>query len=81
MTDQIYWNPVLETLPREKIRRLQLKKFKKIFQWTYERSKFHRKIYDEAGVTPEDICSFEDIRVSRSLLSPCIVLFSLGTGS
>ena len=62
MTDQIYWNPVLETLPREKIRQLQLKKFKKIFKWTYERSKFHRKIYDDAGLTPEDIRSFEDIR-------------------
>ncbi len=24
-----YWNPVLETLPHEKIRQLQLKKFKK----------------------------------------------------
>ncbi len=43
MTDSIYWNPVLETLSREQIRRLQLKKFKKIFQWTYEHSKFHRK--------------------------------------
>ncbi len=62
MTDQIYWNPVLETLPREKIRQLQLKKFQKIFKWTYERSKFHRKIYDDAGVTPEDIRSFEDIQ-------------------
>ena len=62
MTDQIYWNPVLETLPREKIRQLQLKKFKKIFKWTYERSKFHRQIYDQAGVKPEDIRSFEDIR-------------------
>ena len=62
MTDQIFWNPVLETLPRGKIRQLQLKKFKKIFKWAYERSKFHRKIYDEAGVKPEDIRSYEDIR-------------------
>ena len=37
-----YWNPVLETLPHEKIRRLQLEKFKKIFAWAYERSRFHR---------------------------------------
>ena len=60
--EQPYWNPVLETLPREKIRELQLKKFRKIFQWTYDRSKFHRKLYDEAGITPQDIRSFEDIR-------------------
>ena len=61
MTDQIYWNPVLETLPREKIRELQLRKFRRIFQWTYDRSKFHRRLYDQAGVAPQDIRSFEDI--------------------
>ena len=61
MADSIYWNPILETLPREKIRKLQLKKFRKIFQWAYDRSKFHRKLYDDAGITPQDIRSFEDI--------------------
>ncbi|MBW2336339.1 MAG: phenylacetate--CoA ligase family protein [Deltaproteobacteria bacterium] len=61
MADPMYWNPVLETLPREKIRRLQLKKFRKIFQWAYDRSKFHRKLYDDAGIKPDDIRSFEDI--------------------
>ncbi|QTA84751.1 phenylacetate--CoA ligase family protein [Desulfonema magnum] len=61
-TEQKYWNPVLETLPREKLHSLQLKKFRRIFTWTYENSRFHRKLYDEAGVTPEDIRSFEDIR-------------------
>jgi phenylacetate-CoA ligase len=59
---QNYWNPVLETLPLEKLQRLQLKKFRRIFQWAYDHSKFHRGLYDKAGVTPEDIRSFEDIR-------------------
>jgi len=62
MADSIYWNPVLETLPREKIRALQLKKFRKIFEWTYDHSKFHRKLYDDAGIIPQNIRSFEDIR-------------------
>ena len=44
MADQIYWNPVLETLPQEKIRKLQLRKFRKIFQWAYDHSKFHRAL-------------------------------------
>ena len=61
-TKQKYWNPVLETLPLEKIRQLQLKKFKQIFRWTYEHSKFHRQLYEQAGVKPDDIRSFEDIR-------------------
>jgi phenylacetate-CoA ligase len=60
--DQPYWNSVLEQLPREKLRRLQLRKFRNIFAWAYERSRFHRPLYDRAGLRPEDIRSFEDIR-------------------
>jgi len=59
---QKYWNPFLETLPQEKLRELQLKKFKRIFQWAYERSRFHRLLYDKQGINPQDIRSFEDIR-------------------
>jgi phenylacetate-CoA ligase len=59
---QTYWNPVLETLPLEKIRQLQLKKFKQIFRWAYTHSKFHRQLYEQAGIKPDDIRSFEDIR-------------------
>ena len=62
MLESEYWNPYLETLDPEKIRALQLKKFQRIFKWAYEHSKFHRALYDEAGIGPEDIRSFEDIR-------------------
>ena len=62
ITEQKYWNPVLETIPHEKIRKLQLEKFKRIFRWTYDRSKFHRQLYDNAGVTPDDIKTFQEIR-------------------
>ena len=57
-----YWNPVIETLPAEKMRQLQLAKFKKIFTWTYEKSKFHRGLYDKAGIKPGDIRTFDDIK-------------------
>ena len=57
-----YWNPVLETLEPERLRQLQLKKFKRIFAWAYANSRFHRSLYDAAGVAPEDIRSFADIR-------------------
>ncbi len=60
--DQVYWNPVLETLPLEKIRALQFNKFKRIFRWAYENSRFHRALYDHAGISPDDIRSFEDIQ-------------------
>jgi len=55
-----YWN-LLETLGREELRILQLWKIKRIFKWACEKSKFHRALYDEAGIKPEDIRSFEDI--------------------
>ncbi|MGM0760828.1 MAG: phenylacetate--CoA ligase family protein, partial [Thermodesulfobacteriota bacterium] len=56
-----FWNPVMETLPREKLQTLQLKKFRRIMQWAYDHSKFHRKLYQEAGVEPNDIRSMQDI--------------------
>ena len=62
ISEEKYWNPFLETLAHEKIRGLQLRKFKKIFQWTYDHSKFHRSLYDKAGIKPEDIRSLDDVR-------------------
>ena len=62
MRSDEYWNPVLETLPREKLEQLQLMKFQEIFTWAYEHSKFYHKLYSDAGMEPGDIKSFEDIR-------------------
>ncbi|HHT45746.1 MAG TPA: phenylacetate--CoA ligase [Firmicutes bacterium] len=56
-----YWNPILETLPRDKLKALQFKKFKRIVKWGYEKSKLYRRIYDEAGFHPEDVKTWEDI--------------------
>jgi phenylacetate-CoA ligase len=60
--EQVYWNPVLETLSQEKMRDLQLRKFKRLFQWAYDKSKFHRSLYENAGIKPDDIRYFEDIK-------------------
>jgi phenylacetate-CoA ligase len=49
-------------MPREKLRELQIKKFKRIFQWAYENSPFYRKLYKDAGIEPGDIKSYEDIK-------------------
>ena len=64
MKDQenICWNPILETLPEERLRALQLKKFQRIFKWAYEHSKFRRTLYENAGIHPDDVRSLEDIR-------------------
>jgi phenylacetate-CoA ligase len=57
-----YWNPILETLPREKLQQFHLKKFQHIFKWAYENSPFYRRLYTEAGIEPGDIKTFDDIR-------------------
>lgn len=57
-----YWNPVLETLPQEKLKNLQLQKFKRIFQWAYDNSPFYRNLYRSCGIEPGDIKKFEDIK-------------------
>ncbi len=70
--DVPFWNPYLETLPREKLDELRLKKFRRIFSWAYERSKFHRSLYKEAGIEPGDIRSLEDVakvpKVEKSMM-------------
>jgi len=57
-----YWNPILETLPQEKLQALQLKKLKRMVEWAYSNSPFYRRLYQEAGLEPEDIKAFEDIQ-------------------
>ncbi|GAB6905426.1 putative PaaK: phenylacetate-CoA ligase (Aerobic) [Desulfosarcina cetonica] len=62
MDPSVYWNPILETMPREKLQALQLKKFKRIFTWAYDNSPFYRRLYRDAGIEPGDIKTFADIR-------------------
>ncbi len=63
MTDaDKYWNPILETLPQEKLKELQLRKFKRIFEWAYHNSPFYNGLYRDAGIEPGDIKVFDDIR-------------------
>lgn len=56
------WNPVLETMPREELRDLQLRRFREQVEYAYEHSPFYRKKLDDAGVDPAAITSFEDVR-------------------
>jgi phenylacetate-CoA ligase len=57
-----YWNPVLETMPRENLEKLQLKKFKRTMQYAIDHSLFYQRKYEEAGVSPGDIKTLEDVR-------------------
>lgn len=81
MNHQEYWNPALETMSREKLKILQFKKFKRILNWAYTHSKFHKALYDTAGLTPENICSFYDIKkipkVEKSMMRGKMIITAL----
>jgi len=51
-----------ETLPREALEALQLKRLQQVAERVYHTVGFYRKAFDEAGVTPDDIKSLDDIR-------------------
>jgi phenylacetate-CoA ligase len=58
----MFWNKELETMPKEKLRKLQLERLKRVVKYAYERVPFYRKRFETAGIKPEDIKTLEDIR-------------------
>ena len=62
MSESPYWNPKNETLPRDEIRRLQTYKLRQMAEWSYAKSPFHRRRFDEAGFRPEQIQTIDDLR-------------------
>lgn len=57
-----YWNPEIETMPREQLEALQLGRLRDLVDRAYRNSPFYRDFYDKAGVKPEDIRSLQDLR-------------------
>ena len=56
------YNEEFETLPREVLDSLQLKRLKNVVERVYHTVGFYRKKFDEAGVTPEDIHCLDDLK-------------------
>ena len=61
MTYSEYYNPELETLSRPEIEALQLTRLKETVQRCMN-SAFYKKRFEEAGITPDDIQTLDDIR-------------------
>jgi phenylacetate-CoA ligase len=62
MEQVLYWRQDVETLPREKLEELQLRRFKKQMRHVYERTGFYRRKFDKARITPDDIRTLDDIQ-------------------
>ena len=56
-----YWDEEIETMPLDKMRKLQGERLQEIVAYAYERTKFYRRKFDEAGVKPSDISSVDDL--------------------
>jgi phenylacetate-CoA ligase len=56
------YNEEFETLPREVLEALQIKRLKQVVQRVYHTVGFYRRVFDEAGVTPDDIKTLDDLK-------------------
>ena len=59
-TDGSYFDPLMETLPRQDLERLQWESLVPIFTLAYEHAGLIRQKWDAAGITPRDIKSLTD---------------------
>ncbi|SNB74912.1 phenylacetate--CoA ligase family protein [Thermoflexus hugenholtzii] len=57
----MYWNEEMETMPRDRLERLQLERLQRIVDYVYHRVPHYRRKMDEAGVKPSDIRHLQDI--------------------
>lgn len=56
------WNDDFETLPREAIESLQLKRLQQTIERVYATVPFYRESFDKAGVKPADLKCLEDLQ-------------------
>ena len=52
----------METLSPEELSEYQLERVKKLVEWVYGRTEFFRNRLQDAGVTPDDIKTWDDFR-------------------
>ena len=56
------WNDDFETLPREALESLQLKRLQQTVEKVYATVPFYRKSFDNAGIKPADVKSLNDLQ-------------------
>jgi phenylacetate-CoA ligase len=61
MAESPYWNPRHETMPREEIEGLQVRKLRNLLEWAVANVPWHAKRLADAGVTPDSISALGDL--------------------
>ncbi|WP_300019153.1 AMP-binding protein [Pseudonocardia sp.] len=59
-TTHRHWNAATQTASREQLDALHLQRIRHLVGWAYEHSPLHRRLYDDAGVKPADIRTWDD---------------------
>ena len=57
-----FFDPAVETMPREEIRSLQWNKLRAMLDQIYGRNRFYTAKLQAAGVAPRDVRSFDDLQ-------------------
>ncbi|MFH2012832.1 MAG: phenylacetate--CoA ligase [Pseudomonadota bacterium] len=56
------WDKEFETLPREALEALKLKRLQDVVKRVYTNVPFYKKVFDEKGIKPEDVKSLDDLK-------------------
>ena len=57
-----YWDREAETMSRNKLRKLQETRLQELVAYAYEKTKFYRRKFAEAGVKPSDVNTIDDLK-------------------
>ncbi|MGH9074182.1 MAG: phenylacetate--CoA ligase family protein [Acidimicrobiales bacterium] len=68
--DKPYWNPKTETLHRDDLQELQLAKLRRVVAFAAARSPHYRDSLARAGVSPDDLQKWDDLRRLPFLTRP-----------
>ena len=56
-----FWDEEKETLPLQRLRKLQEEGLQNAVDRAYKKTKFYRNLFDQAGLKPKDILTIEDL--------------------
>lgn len=60
LAERRYWDEHWQTMPRERLDEIHLRKIQKLIKFAYDGTPFYRRLYEGAGIKPEDIRTWED---------------------
>ena len=58
----MFWQKDIETMPRQELEKLQLKKLQWVVKHCYDNVKFYHDRLDQAGVNPDKIKALSDLQ-------------------